>query len=186
MTSISSAYAHQSPLTRLQTTLQSEISTGSIQSTDEDALTSALQSIDESLESERSSSTSNSRPPSPDEMNEKIANLIQDQVEAGTLTEEQATELASVFDEAFAKGAGGPQGAGGPPPGGAGGPPPGSGGPPEEAAAASDSDTSSSSSIADILKQLQDAISESSQTSYSASGSAGSSSVTSYLFDLIA
>lgn len=183
MTSISSTSAYQSPLTRLQMTLQSEISTGSIQSTDEDVLTSALQSIDESLESERSGSTSGSRPPSPDEMNEKIANLIQDQVEAGTLTEEQATELASVFDEAFTKSAGGPQGAGGPPPGGAGGPPPAK---PEGDELSATSDSDSGTSIADILKQLQEAISESNQTSYSSSGSSNASSVTSYLFDLIA
>jgi hypothetical protein len=135
------------------------------------------------LSSSRSSDTSSSKPPSPDEMKEKIANLIQQQVSSGTLTSDQATELASVFDDTFsqdngAKGAGGPRGAGGPPPG----PPPEGG----QSTDAADDSSSSSTSIADILKELQDALTESSQTSYSASGSSTSSNSTSYLFDLVA
>jgi len=186
MTSISSISAHQSPLSRLQSTLQSDISTGSIQSSDQDALTTALKSIDESLSSSRRSETSSTTPPSRDEMKTKIADLIQKQVEAGTLTSDQASELADVFDQTFSKGA---KGAGGPPQG-AGGPPPGAGGPPpsdgEQSAQGTDDSSSSGTTIADILKQLQDAISSSNQSAYSASGTTTSSSSTSYLFDLVA
>lgn len=179
MTSISSASAHQSPLSRLQSTLQSEISAGSIQSSDQDALTTALKSIDDTLSSGRKSETSASKPPSPDEMKTKIADLIQKQVDSGTLTSDQASELADVFDETFSKG---PQGAGGPPPG-AGGPPPSGD---EQSTEKTDDSSSSGTTIADILKELQDAIASGSQSSYSASGTTTSSSATSYLFDLVA
>ncbi|WP_026790866.1 hypothetical protein [Pleomorphomonas oryzae] len=183
MTSISSTTAYQSPLARLQSTLQSDISTGSIKSSDQSALATALENIDGTLSSNRSSATSSSKPPSRDEMKGKIADLIQQQVSAGTLTSDQATELAQVFDDTFSKGkgtqsAGGPQGAGGPPPG----PPPEEG----QSTEATDDSSSSSTSITDILKQLQDALTESSQTSYSANGTSSSSSSTSYLFDLVA
>lgn len=184
MTSISSTTAYQSPLSRLQSTLQSEISAGSIQSSDQDALSTALKSIDETLSSGRKSETSASQPPSPDEMKSKIADLIQQQVDAGTLTSDQASELADVFDDTFSKGA---QGAGGPPQG-AGGPPPGGPPPSGEGQSTKETDESSSSgtTIADILKELQEAIASGNQSSYSASGTTTSSSATSYLFDLVA
>lgn len=175
MTSISSSSAFQSPLARLQSTLQSDIRTGSIKSSDQTALASALENIDETLSSGRSSEASTGKPPSPDEMEDKIADLIQQQVDAGTLTADQADELAKVFDEAFSKGA---QGVGGPPPG----PPPED----DQSTDALDDGSSSGTSIADILKQLQEALAESSQTSYGANGSSNSSSSASYLFDLIA
>lgn len=181
MTSISSSSAYQSPLSRLQSTLQSDISTGSISSSDQDALTTALKSIDESLSSGRKSQTSATKPPSPDEMKSKIADLIQQQVEAGTLTADQATELADVFDETFSKG---PQGAGGPPQGAGGPPPPPPGG--EQSAEGASSSSSETTTIADMLKQLQEAIASSNQSSYSADGTTSSSSSTSYLFDLVA
>jgi hypothetical protein len=174
MTSISSTSLHQSPLARLQSTLRSDISTGNIQSSDQSALEAALTGIDETLSSGRSSETSGGKPPSPDEMKEKIADLIQQQVDAGTLTDDQGDELAKVFDETFTKGT---QGAGGPPPG----------PPPEELSSdAAEDSSSSSTSIADILKELQAALAESNQTSYGASGTSTSTSTTSYLFDLVA
>lgn len=107
------------PLQKLQQELQAELSSGKISSGDQDALSSALTDIDSSLQADRSSQSSGSRP-SPDEMKSKIDDLISAQVSSGKLTSDQATELQGVFQSAFADGgpggAGGPKGAGGPPP----------------------------------------------------------------------
>ena len=76
MTSISatstSAY---SPLDLLKSELSKEVSAGTISSSDQSALSSALDDIDSALKSQGSSSSS-STPPSPDEMQSKIDNLI--------------------------------------------------------------------------------------------------------------
>lgn len=170
MTAISSAAAggssYLSPLQLLQKELASEVSSGTVKSSDADALSSALQDIDSSLQSSRSSSSSDSRPT---DLKSKIDDLIAGEVSSGKLTTDQATELQNVFKNTFA---------GGPPPGGgAGGPPP-----PDDGSSASSSststDSSSSSDISDILKQflqlLQDQQS-STANAYSAIGSAASS-----------
>lgn len=169
MTAISSAAAggssYLSPLQLLQKELASEVSSGTVKSGDADALSSALQDIDSSLQSSRSSSSSDSRPT---DLKSKIDDLIASEVSSGKLTTDQATELQNVFKNTFA---------GGPPPGGgAGGPPP-----PDDGTSTSSSSTStdsSSSDISDILKQflqlLQDQQS-STANAYSASGSAASS-----------
>lgn len=180
MTSIStslfsaqSAQRPPSPRDRLQTELQSAIAAGEISSTDESALSSALDSIDSTLRSERSSSGQRTAPPSPEEMQAKISGLIQDQVEAGTLTEEQAAALEDVFESAFAGGPGGAKGAGGPPP-----PPP------------SDESSSSGASgetdmLAELLKQLQEALK--SKNDYGSSGTTTSSDAAAGLvLDMIA
>ncbi|NEW91787.1 hypothetical protein [Rhodopseudomonas sp. BR0M22] len=167
MISIPSAAAggsYLSPLQLLQKELASEVSSGSVKSSDADALSSALQDIDSALQSSRSSSSSDSPPT---DLKSKIDDLIAGEVSSGKLTTDQATELQNVFKSTFA---------GGPPPGGPGGPPP------DDASAASASgsstDTSSSSDISDILKQflqlLQDQQS-STASAYSASGSAAAS-----------
>ncbi|MGX7741261.1 hypothetical protein [Rhodopseudomonas parapalustris] len=164
MTSIPSAAAggsYLSPLQLLQKELASQVSSGTVASSDADALSSALQDIDSALQSSRSSAGSEARPT---DLKSKIDDLIASEVSSGKLTTDQATELQNVFKNTFA---------GGPPPGGP---------PPDDAAAASASgssaDTSSSSDISDILKQflqlLQDQQS-STGSAYSSSGSAAAS-----------
>ncbi|MCP1744588.1 hypothetical protein ABIF99_003731 [Bradyrhizobium japonicum] len=147
MTSISAASAgnYQSPLQRLQQQLQSDVSDGTIASSDQSALSTALTDIDTALQSSRSSDQSSGTRPSKDEMKSKIDDLIANEVSNGTLTSDQADELKNVFQSAFAKGPGGAGGPGGPGgPGGAGGPPPGP--PPDD----SSSDSSSTDSTSDV------------------------------------
>jgi hypothetical protein len=178
MTSISaaSAQSYQSPLQKLQNELLSEVNSGVISSSDQDALASALTDIDSAMQASRASDQASGTRPSPDEMKSKIDDLINSQVTSGKLTSDQATELQGIFKAAFANGPGGAGGAGGPPPGGPGGPPPADG-------ASSSDDTSSSSStnsIDDILKQFLESLQEtlsasSSSTTYSASGSSSAS-----------
>src|SRR5712671_3475565 len=144
MTSISAASAqtYQSPLQKLQDELLSEVKSGAIKSSDQDALTSALTDIDSAMQASRTSDQASGTRPSPADMKSKIDDLIAGEVSSGKLTSDQATELQGVFKAAFANGPGGAGGPGGP--GGAGGPPPG--GPPPSGDASSSDDTSSSSS----------------------------------------
>lgn len=173
----------QSPLQRLQAELSSEVSSGTIASADQDALSKALDSIDSSLKSERSSGGTGS-PPNPQEMQSKIDDLIQQQVSSGALTSDQATELKSVFSNAMPKGghhghgAGGVGGPGGP--GGAGAPPPSAQDSDNDndsdstsAASGSSPDTDIQSLLQDFLKTLQDKL-NSSSGSYSSNGQSGS------------
>jgi hypothetical protein len=187
MTSISaiSANTYLSPLQRLQDELQSEVSAGTISSSDQTALSSALTDIDTALQASRASDQSSGTRPSPGDLKSKIDSLIAGEVSSGKLTSDQATELQGVFKAAFANGPGGAGGPGGPGgPGGAGGPPPGP--PPSDGASSgassdgtgSSDSTSSTSSADDLLKEflqlLQNSLSSS--TSYSATGSGDSSS----------
>jgi hypothetical protein len=171
MTSISAASAqtYQSPLQKLQDELLSEVKSGAIKSSDQDALSAAL--IDSAMQASRGSGTR----PSPDGLKSKIDDLIASEVSSGKLTSDQATELQGIFKAAFANG---PGGAGGPPPGGRGGPPPADG------ASSTDDSSSSTTSIDDILKQflqsLQESLSTSSSTSYGATGTSSSSSSASF------
>src|SRR5262249_4270104 len=123
MTSISaiSANTYQSPLQRLQDELQSEVSAGTISSSDQTALSSALTDIDAAMQASRSTDQSSGTRPSPEDLKSKIDSLIAGEVSSGKLTSDQATELQGVFKSAFANGPGGAGGPGGP--GGAGGPP---------------------------------------------------------------
>ncbi len=189
MTSISAASARtcQSPLQKLQDELLSEVKSGAIKTSDQDALASALTDIDSAMQASRASDQASGTRPSPDGLKSKIDDLIAGKVSSGKLTSDQATELQSVFKAAFANGPGGAGGPGGP--GGASGPPPGGhGGPPPADDASSSDDTSSSSSsstsIDDILKQflqsLQESLSASSSTSYGATGTTSSSSSASF------
>jgi hypothetical protein len=177
MTSISaiSSSSYQSPLQKLQAELQAEINSGTIGSSDQDALSSALTDIDSSLQSSRASDSTGGTRPSPDDLKSKIDDLIAGEVSSGKLTSDQATELQGVFKAAFASG-----------PGGAGGPRGGPGGPPPTDSASSTDSTSSSSdttSANDILQQflqsLQESLSASSSTSYSAAGTSGTGSTSS-------
>uniref|UniRef100_E6VLN7 Uncharacterized protein n=1 Tax=Rhodopseudomonas palustris (strain DX-1) TaxID=652103 RepID=E6VLN7_RHOPX len=173
MTSISSAASgsYLSPLQMLQKELASEVSAGTVNSTDADALSTALQDIDTALQSNRASGSAGS-PPS--DMKSKIDDLIAAEVSNGTLTSDQAAELQSLFQNTFAGGAAG--GAGGPPP-----PPP----PPDDSSGSvssvsSSSSSSSSSDVSEVLKEflklLQEQQSSSTASSYGASGNATSSS----------
>jgi hypothetical protein len=182
MTSISAASAqtYQSPLQKLQDELLSEVNSGAVQSSDQDALSSALSNIDSALQSGRAGDQAGGTRPSHADMKSKIDDLISSQVADGKLTSDQATELQGIFKAAFANGPGGAGGAGGPR--GAGGPPPG-GPPPADGTSSSDDTSSGTSSIDDILKQflqsLQDSLSASSSTTYSAAGTSSASSSTS-------
>ena len=187
MTSISAASAqtYQSPLQKLQDELLSEVKSGAIKSSDQDALASALTDIDSAMQASRASDQASGTRPSPDQLKSKIDDLIAGEVSSGKLTSDQATELQGIFKAAFANGPGGAGGPGGP--GGAGGPPPGGPcGPPPADGASSTDDTSSSStsSIDDILKQflqsLQESLSASSSTTYGVNGSSSTSSSASF------
>jgi hypothetical protein len=177
MTSISAASArtYQSPLQKLRDELLSEVKSGAIKSSDQDALASALTDIDSAMQASRASDPASGTRPSPDGLKSKIDGLIAGEVSSGKLTSDQATELQGIFKAAFANGPGGAGGAGGPPPGGP---------PPADGASSSDDSSSSTTSIDDILKQflqsLQDQLSASSSTSYGATGSSSSSSSASF------
>ena len=192
MTSITaiSSSNYQSPLQKLQDELQAEINSGTIGSSDQDALSSALTDIDSSLQSSRASDSAGGTRPSPGDLKSKIDDLIAGEVSSGKLTSDQATELQGVFKAAFANGpggAGGPDGAGG-----AHGRHDGHGGPPPTDSASSTDSTSSSSgasSADDILQQflqsLQESLSASSSTSYSATGSSSTPSNASSSFSAL-
>src|ERR1700730_14142896 len=178
MTSISaiSSSNYQSPLQKLQDELQAEINSGTIGSSDQDALSSALTDIDSSLQSSRASDSAGGTRPSPGDLKSKIDDLIAGEVSSGKLTSDQATELQGVFKTAFANGPGGAGGSGGP--GGAGGSPDGSSS--GSSSSSSSSSSSGSSPTDDILKEflqlLQNSLSSSSSTSYSATGTTGTTS----------
>ena len=192
MTSITaiSSSNYQSPLQKLQDELQAEINSGTIGSSDQDALSSALTDIDSSLQSSRASDSAGGTRPSPGDLKSKIDDLIAGEVSSGKLTSDQATELQGVFKAAFANGpggAGGPDGAGG-----AHGRHDGHGGPPPTDSASSTDSTSSSSgasSADDILQQflqsLQESLSASSSMSYSATGSSSTASNASSSFSAL-
>ena len=191
MTSISAASAqtYQSPLQKLQDELLSEVKSGTISSSDKDALSAALTDIDSSMQSSRASDQASGTRPSPGDLKSKIDNLINGEVSSGKLTSDQATELQGIFKAAFANGPGGAGGGHGGPggPGGAGGPPPGP--PPSDGASSSDDSSSSTTSADDILKQflqsLQEQLSASSSASYGATGSSSTSSSSSSSFSAL-
>jgi hypothetical protein len=187
MTSISaiSSSNDQSPLQKLQDELQAEINSGTIGSSDQDALSSALTDIDSSLQSSRASDSAGGTRPSPGDLKSKIDDLIAGEVSSGKLTSDQATELQGVFKAAFANGPGGPGGAHG----GHSGPPPADGASSSDSATDSASTSSGASSADDILQQflqsLQESLSASSSTSYSATGSSSTASDASSSFSAL-
>lgn len=157
-----------SPLSRLKTELASEVSAGTISSSDQSALSSALDAIDSAMQASRP--TAGSKPPSPEEMQAKIDSLIEDQVSSGKLTTDQAEELKTVFANAFEGG-----------PGGAGGPPPGSGPDDSSTSSSSSSDSDLAMVLTDFLQSLKD--SKSSSTGYGSSGDSLSSQLQSLILD---
>ena len=202
MSSISALGSSQysSPLQQLEAELQSEVSDGTISSSDQSALSSALTNIDSSLTAGQSSQAVGSAGDAgPGDIKSKINSLIQAQVASGALTSNQATELQNLFNNTFGHGSDGPVGPGGPG-GPQGGPPPGpppSGGGSSGSASAitqlldsasstsgdtsgdtSSTDSSSSSNVLqDFLKLLQDAQS----FAYGANGTSASNAAASTL-----
>jgi hypothetical protein len=202
MSSISALGSSQysSPLQQLEAELQSEVSDGTISSSDQSALSSALTNIDSSLTAGQSSQAVGSAGDAgPGDIKSKINSLIQAQVASGALTSNQATELQNLFNDTFGHGSDGPGGPGGPG-GPQGGPPPGpppSGGGSSGSASAitqlldsasstsgdtsgdtSSTDSSSSSNVLqDFLKLLQDAQS----FAYGANGTSTSNAAASTL-----
>jgi len=184
MTSIASTSLQQfqSPLTLLQNELQSEVSAGTISSTDKQALSSALKDIDSALKSQAASGSPGSQPPSPSDITSKINDLIQSEVKNGKLTDSQASELKNIFANALqARGPGGPGGPEGPGR-------PGRPGRPDQQGQTSSSGTSTSSSsttssadqlLKDFLKLFKDA--QSASSTYSSSGDTTGQSQTSSL-----
>lgn len=168
-----------SPLQRLQDEMASQVQAGTINASDQDALGTALESIDASLKSSMEASRGSGTRPSPEDMKAKIDDLISQQVESGALTTDQAIELKSIFSNAAPQGrpdgAGRPEGAGGPPPMAMTGSESD-----DDSSTSSTSSSSSSSTTSDIQKLLEDFIKSlqeklnSSSTSYGASGQSGS------------
>ena len=105
ISSLSSSATYQTPLQKLEAELQNEVSNGTISSSDQSALSSALTDIDSAI---KSSDGSGGTKPSPSDMQSKIDDLIQNEVSSGKLTSAQATELKGVFQATFAHGPGGP------------------------------------------------------------------------------
>lgn len=73
MTSISAASinTYQSPLQKLQNELQSEINSGAISSSDQDALSAALTDIDSAMQAGRASDQAGGTRPSPGDVNRR-------------------------------------------------------------------------------------------------------------------
>lgn len=173
MTSVTATRLHHSmvsPREGLQKALDAEISSGTIQESDRGALENALDAIDQAMRSNRPTEDSG-RPSSPQDMRQKLADLVDERVEAGTLTSDQVDELKELFASAAPRG-----GPGGPPP-----PTPEG----EETEDAASSTTSSSTYIAklleEFLKQLQEK--KSSATAYDTGGTTNSSSSTALVLD---
>lgn len=96
-----------SPREDMNSKIDAAVEAGALSEVDATALEAALDNIDTALKS--SSTSSGQQPLDPSEMKSRMDSLIDEQVESGTLTEEQASELQMLF-------AAGPGGAGGPPP----------------------------------------------------------------------
>ena len=173
-----------SPQTRMAGTISSELSAGSLSSTDATALTSALSSIDSSLSADRTDASGGTRSKlDPSSMKDRVDSLIADQVGSGSLTDDQATALKALFashgQSTRTAGAadGGVSGAGGPPPG----PPPGDAASGPSGSSSSTDPSSTSDLLAGFLQQLQS--SQSSSVGYGASGTSASAGISALLVD---
>jgi hypothetical protein len=131
MTSISSNVPRFDPRAQMDARISAAASAGTISTDDQDALSTALDTIDSTLASDRTSGGK------PGDMKTKIDSMIDEQVKSGALTDDQAEELKGFFAQGPDGGQGGPGGPGGPQ--GAGGPPPG---PPPSGDSDSDDDDS--------------------------------------------
>jgi hypothetical protein len=157
---------------QMSSTIGKELSAGSLSDTDATALTSALTSIDTSLSADGASATTSGSTSKldPSSMKDRIDGLISDQVSAGTLTDDQASELKNLFATGGQSVGSVTSDAAAPPPG-----PPPDGSDTDASSNGDASGTSSGgSSVSDLfssfLKQLQ-----ATQTSSSAYGATGTS-----------
>jgi len=189
------------PQQLLQAELQQEVNSGAISSSDQSALSSALNDINSSLQggsgAAAAGNASSAGDASPADIQSKISGLIANEVSSGKLTQQQATELQGLFQNTFAGGnsgatgssgvqgltalsaAGTPGGAGGAGAGGSGGVHHGHGGHGGHGSGSSDDNASNSGSSAtgsadQILQQFLQSLqgSTSSTSTYTASGSA--------------
>ncbi|KQT85010.1 hypothetical protein ASG51_00170 [Methylobacterium sp. Leaf465] len=167
----------------MASTISSELSAGALSGTDATALTSALTAIDTGLSASSSGKAAGGAATArdPASLTDRIDGLIADQVSAGTLTDDQAGALKSLFasggQSTRASQADGAREAGGPPPG----------PPPDGAASGSDDGTTNGSatraSVSDLLssfiKQLQSV--QATGSAYGANGTNRTSSASSAL-----
>lgn len=102
MSSISatSSSSYLTPQQLLQAELQQEVNSGAISSSDQSALSSALNDISTSLQDGGSGSLA-AGSSSPGDLTSKINSLIANEVSSGKLTQQQATELQGLFQNAF-------------------------------------------------------------------------------------
>jgi hypothetical protein len=113
VTSIStnfSTHAMQTPRERIQDELEAQAASGAIKATDVDALTEALDQIDAEMTQGMTGASGPGGRPSPEAIGDKISGLIDELVDNGKLTSDQAEELKGVFADAMPKGGPGPLG----------------------------------------------------------------------------
>ena len=159
----------------MQAQLQAEVNSGAISSSDQGALSSALNDINSSLQGSPPTDPASGTGSSPGDLQSKIDTLIASQVTSGKLTSDQATELQGVFKAAFAAGGDGAAASGGAGRahyghhGGHGGH---GGAPAADNSSSSDGTGSASDILQQFLQALQNSQSGTSSTPYGASGSA--------------
>jgi hypothetical protein len=202
MTSISNNYGMAmppSPRAMMDRRIDAAVEAGSLSEVDGDALETALDSIDSALSSTASDGTSRL---DPSEMQDRIESLIEEQVSAGTLTEEQATQLQSFFAQGpgggsgtdaassdggmAVEGMGGIGGTGamrGPPPG-----PPPSGSASEDSSGSTDSSDSASATeqLDSIIAFLENLRSSLTQSLYGGTATSTDSSNSGLVVDILA
>jgi hypothetical protein len=149
-----------SPRDQVVSNLKSQVEAGEITTEDQDAMLEALDAI-HAERMEAGPPERGSAPPSQEEMQANFASLLSEQIEAGTIDQDQADKLLEMFEE----GELGRPPAGGPPAGGM--PPPGA-----NAGGSSVEDLMNS-----ILAQLQ------SGSNYDGNGDQSSSAIASLLAD---
>ena len=178
MTTISAASSSAtSPLSLLKAELAKEVSSGTISSSDQSALSSALDDIDSAM---KAGGAGGGAPPPPDEAQSKVDSLIDKEVSDGKLTSDQATELKQVFANTFSGGPGGASSSDG------------TSSTDATSASASTSSSSDSSSSSDdidqLLKKLLGALQNQmgSSGAYTANGSTSASSNSSLLLNYTA
>ncbi|MGW8201737.1 hypothetical protein ACWGM0_04215 [Sphingomonas bisphenolicum] len=162
MTSINSYTMNMPPSPRamMDRKIGAAVETGSLSSVDGDALETALDSIDTALST---SASEGSARLDPSAMKDRIDSLIDDQLSAGTLTEDQATALQSFFAQGpggatETADAGGEEGFGIEGMGGVGGPGPMRGPPPGPPPSESTDDSSTTSTDATSATEQLDSI----------------------------
>ncbi|WP_420414341.1 hypothetical protein [Roseibium sp.] len=102
-----------SPRDQAISSLDEKVEAGEISADDKDAMLEALDAMNEERKA-AGRPESGSPPPTREEMQANFETLLSDQVDAGTLTEEQADELSAMFEEGELGKPKGPGGPGGP------------------------------------------------------------------------